>query len=156
MNFIRVALPHMPDFNEYDNIDRDIIKISRDSLLLLFKDAREYFSSTTAAWGFLGIGISFLSSSILTESFRNLFYIPGETIRAVFIVLGVVTLGFSGYFGFKWKRGCAEFEPDVMIKKLIKQKEPERKLLPSPATEIKNSLTRTIKRVQKTRQDTVS
>lgn len=106
---------------EHDNIDRDIIIINKDSLLLRILHCKEYYTSQVAAPTFFGISISLLVPGFLSESFRNMGPIPGETIRSSILVLGVIALVLSGYFFWKWYRSRETHEPHTIVNNLLKE-----------------------------------
>lgn len=76
----------MTNYREHDNTDRDIIIINKDSLLLKLFKSKEFYNSSNSAFGFMGIASAFISAGYLTETFHNVGFIPGETIRSIFIV----------------------------------------------------------------------
>ena len=105
---------------EHDNIDRDIIKINKDSLLLRILHCKEYYTSQVAAPTFFGISVSLLIPGFLSEAFRNMGPIPGETIRSSLLVLGVVSFVLSGYFFWKWYRSRETHEPKTIVNSLLR------------------------------------
>jgi hypothetical protein len=123
------------EFKYHDNIDRDVIQVGRDSLLLLMKGCREYFAAEPAAWGYAGMAASLLVPAFLAEGFKNLLSVPGETVRAIIIVLGIVMLGFSGYYTRRWYLGRGEHDPDKIINRLLtKGMTTPPLMLPAPST----------------------
>jgi hypothetical protein len=102
---------------EHDNSDRDIIIINKDSQLYRFKD---YISSSNGVISNLGTALTFLLAAYLTESFHNLGPIPGETVRASFIMFGMVSAGLFIRSVFGWYKTKNEYEPEKIIEGLIK------------------------------------
>jgi hypothetical protein len=145
----------MNDFRYYDHIDREAIVVSKNSLLLIFKGCREYFSSASAAWGFAGVGVTLLVAGLITQNFYSLLSVPGETIRAVFLVLGVVMIGFSIRYAIKWNTGRVDHEPEIIIAKLL-EKQPEPLMLPAPLASDIPKKSNSPKRVQQKKTSTHS
>lgn len=110
----------MSNLKEHDNTDRDIIIINKDSLLLRILHCKDYYTSQVAAPTFLGIAISLMVPGLLSESFRNIGPVPGETIRVSLIVLGVITFVLAGYFFWKWYQSKDTHEPQNIINSLLK------------------------------------
>lgn len=110
------------NFTEHDNVDRDVIKINKDSLLLRIANCKEYYTSLVAAPTFLGISVSLLIPGLLAEAFKTIEPVPGETIRTSLLVLGIVTLVLSGYFFIKWHRLRDTHEPRSIIESMIQNK----------------------------------
>lgn len=108
----------MPDIKEHDNVDKDVIKINKDSLLLRIIHCKEHYISQTAAPTLFGVSISLLIPGFISESFKNVGAVPGETIRMSLLVLGVVALVFSGYFAWKWYWSKDAHNPNTIIKNL--------------------------------------
>ena len=113
---------------EHDNIDRDIIIINKDSLLLRILHCKEYYTSQIAAPTFFGISISLLIPGFLSESFRSMGPIPGETIRSSLLVLGIIAFVLSGYFFWKWYRSRETHEPQTIVNSLLRATLKETKL----------------------------
>ena len=115
-------------FREHDNVDRDVIIVNKDSLLLRLRGCKEFFSSTTAGFGYAGMAITLLSSAVLTENFRSIGAIPGETIRTTFIVLGITTTVLAGRCALRWLQNHKFNEPETIVEGLTQKKfnRPER------------------------------
>lgn len=119
------------DFNKHDNIDRDVIEVSKDSLLLKIKGAKEFYTSTQSAWGFGGLALTLLTSAFLTESFVSILVIPGETIRMTFLALGVVCLAICVRNVHRWYRGKGKYDPEIIVGSLLQGTKPTL-ALPAP------------------------
>ena len=104
----------------YDNADRDIIIINKDSLILKLFKSKEFYNSINSAFGFGGVALAFLLSGYLTETFHNVGYIPGETIRSIFIVLGIVFIGFTVKSLVSWFKLKDTHDPIKMVSDLLK------------------------------------
>lgn len=113
----------MINYKEHDNTDRDIIIINKDSLLLRLFKSKEFYNSSNSAFGFMGIALAFVSSGYLTETFHDIGFIPGETIRSIFIVIGVITLVLGGRSIIKWYKLKNGYEPDEIVSSLIRTQE---------------------------------
>jgi len=109
----------MDKMREFDNIDRDIIKINKDSLLLRLTKCRDYYSSLNTIFGLGGIALSLVPSSYLTETFRNIGPIPGETIRGTFLSVGI----FSAIFAIRslvgWLKLRDAHDPEKITLSLV-------------------------------------
>jgi len=106
---------------QHDNTDRDIIIINKDSLALKLFQSKEFFNSLNSAFGFGGVALALLSAGYLTETFRNVGNIPGETIRAVFIALGLIFIGFTINSLWAWFKLKDTHEPTQIVFGLLKQ-----------------------------------
>ena len=109
------------DIIEHDNIDRDIIKINKNSLLLRIIHCKVYYTSLTATPTFLGISISLLVPGFLAESYKTIGPVPGETVRIILIVLGVVALTLTIFFFFQWLRLRDTHDPKNIIESMMYQ-----------------------------------
>lgn len=113
----------MTIFKEHDNRDRDVIIINKDSLVLKLFRSKEFYNSSNSAFGFGGIALALLSAGYLTESFRGVGYIPGETIRSIFIVLGIITLVLAVRSVFRWYKLKDGYEPEEIVRSLLNHQE---------------------------------
>lgn len=103
----------------YNNVDRDIIIINKDSLILKLFKSKEFFNSINSAFGFGGVALALLSAGYLTETFHNVGYIPGETIRAMFISLGLIFIGFTAKSVISWFKLKDTHDPIKMVSDLL-------------------------------------
>lgn len=113
----------MLPLNEHDNTDRDIIIINKDSLILKLFKSKEFYNSSNLAFGFGGIALAFVSAGYLTETFHNVGFIPGETIRSIFIVLGIISTILAGRSVLRWYKLRNGYEPEEIVKALLKSKD---------------------------------
>ncbi|MDD2657062.1 MAG: hypothetical protein PHD04_00140 [Candidatus Pacebacteria bacterium] len=113
----------MKIFKEHDNRDRDVIIINKDSLVLRLFRSKEFYNSSNSAFGFGGIAFASLSTGYLTETFRDIGYIPGETIRSIFIVLGIITLVLAVRSVFRWYKLKNGHEPEEIVRSLLNHNE---------------------------------
>lgn len=111
----------MTNYKEHDNTDRDIIIINKDSLLLRLYKSKEFYNSSNLAFGFMGIASAFISAGYLTETFHNLGFVPGETIRSIFIVIGIITFVLGGRSIFRWYKLKNGHEPGEIVGSLLQQ-----------------------------------
>ncbi len=126
---------------DHDNIDRDIIIINKDSLILKLFKSKEFYNSSNSAFGFGGISLAFLSAGYLTETFHNVGFIGGETIRSIFIVLGIITLVLTGRSTLRWYKLKNGYEPEEIVKTLLRNTEKILKEKPlNTLTKLKNKL----------------
>jgi len=100
-------------------MDRDIIIINKDSLVLKLFRAKEFYNSLNSAFGFGGVALALLLSGYLTETFHNVGYIPGETIRAMFIALGLIFIGFTIKSVISWFKLKDTHDPIKMVFDLL-------------------------------------
>lgn len=105
---------------EHDNTDRDIIIINKDSLNLKLSNAKEFYNSSNSAFGFGGVAIALITSGYLTETFHSVGFIPGETIRSIFIALGIIFLGFTIKSALSWYKLRNTYEPESIVSNLLK------------------------------------
>jgi hypothetical protein len=110
----------MLDFKEHDNIDRDIIKINKDSLMLKIQKCKDFYISSSSAFGFGGIALALFLGGYLTQTFHNVGFIPGETIRAIFIALGIMFALLAVKSTLIWKKFYKDHEPYQIISSLLK------------------------------------
>lgn len=113
----------MKDHVEHDNTDRDIIIINKDSLILKLFKSKEFYNSINSAFGFGGISVALIFSGYLTETFHNIGFIPGETIRSIFIVLGLVFLGLCIKSTISYFKLRNTNDPVKIIASLLKEEE---------------------------------
>ncbi|HEY4509451.1 MAG TPA: hypothetical protein VJC15_00485 [Candidatus Paceibacterota bacterium] len=105
----------------HDNTDPDVIAINRTKLAYNLELVRRFcFSaSTTLTW--FGLGITFIVTTLVTERFKDIGIIPGETIRAVFIVLGIAAFGLFIKDGWRWLSLRKRYDPDILVKELLEE-----------------------------------
>lgn len=124
-------------FQTYDNIDREVVKISKDKLLLHLKGCAENALVPSEARSYAGLALTLLASALLTDHFYDFWGVPGETIRAAFIIGGIISAILAGSRGWKWHQAKDKYTPEEIIKELTIT--PEHKttpLLSSPSAAI--------------------
>lgn len=114
-------LVFMYEYTEHNNVDSDVIKINKDSLILRLYRCKDYYASSNSAFGFGGNAIALLLAGYLTETFKNIGPIPGETIRGTFIVLGIVCLVLTLRAVIAWIQTKGEHEPKKIVESLLKK-----------------------------------
>ena len=107
------------DFHKHDNIDRDVIEISKGTLLLKLKSCAEYATIPAEILGYGGIALTLLGAAFLTESFHNIWYIPGETVRAAFLFGGIAASIKTAYQFVLWLKNKEDNSPEAIINSLI-------------------------------------
>ncbi len=124
---------------EHDNTDRDIIIINKDSLILKLFQSKEFYNSTSSAFGFVGVTLALLSAGYLTETFHNVGFIPGETVRTIFIALGLISAIFTIKSLWTWHKLKDTHEPKQIVSSLLKTSSSESSIVSrsNEATEIK-------------------
>lgn len=125
------------EFRTHDHIDRDIIHINKDGLLLRLQACAASASAASNFWGLLGIAIALLSAGLLTETFHPLFMIPGETFRAIFLLGGIACSILAVISGTKWYQQSDENRPENIVARLATAKKPQAPLalLEAPKSE---------------------
>jgi hypothetical protein len=129
------------EFNKHDNIDREVIEVSKSFLLLQLKDCEKYASLPAETVGYGGIAITLFATVFLTETTRNLWNISGSTVQAAFLVGAIVATVITVRKGILWYRIRNRYTPEAIIESLIKKE--ARKpiaLLPAPSPESQNLL----------------
>lgn len=103
----------------HDNTDADLIVINKTKLAYTLELVRRFCSSVNNVLAWLGLGITFLLTSLITEAFKQVGAIPGETIRAVFTALGIVSLGLCVKAIFNWYKLKNKYDPDALVLDLL-------------------------------------
>ena len=60
------------EFNRHDNIDYDVVEISKNSLLLKLRDCEKYASLPAETVGYGGIALTLYAAVFFTETTRGL------------------------------------------------------------------------------------
>ncbi len=105
----------------HDNTDPDVIAINRTKLAYNLELVRRFCFSASTTFTWFGLGITFIVTTLITEKFKDIGSIPGETIRAVFIVLGIVGLGFFIKDGWRWLNLRKKYDPEILVKDLLEE-----------------------------------
>lgn len=124
------------DFQKYDNIDREVVEISRGSLLLHLKNCEGYATIPSEARSYAGLALTLLASAFLTDHFYNIWGIPGETIRAAFLVGGIASAVLAGNRFRKWYQTKEKYTPEEIVKTLTLPQKAPVALLPEPISPI--------------------
>ena len=124
------------DFQKYDNIDREVVEISRGSLLLHLKNCAEYATIPSEARSYAGLALTLLASAFLTDHFYNIWGIPGETIRSTFLVGGIASAVWAGNRLRKWYQTKEKYTPEEIIKTLTLPQKTPVALLSAPSAPI--------------------
>lgn len=107
--------------NIHDNTDGDLIIINKSKLsnhLHLIRSAMTSFSNVLA-W--LGLAVAFILPTLVTEKYTSLGLITGDVIRAVLIVLGIVSVGFCIHGFIVWYKTRKKHDPDTLVSELLKE-----------------------------------
>ena len=120
------------DFRYHDRIDRDVIKVSKDSLRLRLEDCAKYAALPAEVVGYGGIAITLLAAAFLSESIHNLWIIPGETVRSAFLVGGIVAICITASKGLRGYRSGKEHTPGAIIRELSEKTPQPIALLAAP------------------------
>lgn len=120
------------EFNKHDNIDREVIEISKDSLRLRLERCARYAVVPVEIGGYGGVALTLLSSAFLTESFHSVWNIPGETIRATFLFGGIASAARSIYQVWRWNQTKEEHTPEAIISSLSSEKAKPMVLIEAP------------------------
>lgn len=105
--------------NVHDNTDGDLIIINKSRLsnhLHLIKNAALSFGNVLA-W--LGLAAAFILPALLAENYISIGPISGDTIKAILIVLGIVSLGFCVYSFVLWRSTRKKHDPDTLVAELL-------------------------------------
>jgi len=106
----------------HDNTDDDVISINKSKLSSIIQLAKEFYISSSITLVWLGFAITFATTALVTEKFKDIGVIPGETIRMVYIVLSLVTFVLFVRNGIKWLRLKNRHEPEVLVDELLNNK----------------------------------
>lgn len=109
----------MVDTTVYDNIDRDIVVVNKDTLTLKLERCENFHNASNSAFGLGGIAISLLTSGYLTDTFRSVGPIPGETIRATFLATGLVCGAVAVKSAINWWRLRSNHKPNNVVASLM-------------------------------------
>jgi len=103
----------------HDNTDADLIVINKTKLSHNLELVRRFCASSNNTFAWLGLGVTFLITALITEKFIDIGSIPGETIRSVFVVLGLVGFGLFIKDGFHWFKLKNKYNPDSLVAELL-------------------------------------
>ncbi len=120
------------EFSIHDNIDYEVIQVSKYSLLLNFKDCEKYAGLPAEVLGYGGIALSLLATVFFTESTRNLWKIPGTTIQAAFLVGAIITIIITLKKTILWYKVRDKYTPETIVASLSKNGTEPIVLLPAP------------------------
>ena len=103
----------------HDNTDGDLIIINKSKLAHHLHLVKGFYlgAGTSLAW--LGLSVAFFSSALLANQFMSLGPVSGDTIRALFLMLGLISLLLFGYFAFKWLKFRDQHAPDKLVGDLL-------------------------------------
>ncbi|MDP3948888.1 MAG: hypothetical protein Q8Q17_02990 [bacterium] len=103
----------------HDNTDQDVIAINRTKLSYNLELVRRFCFSAATVLTWLGLATTFIVTALITDKFKNIGSIPGETIRTVFIFLGIA--GFILFIkdGWRWYKLKDKYDPDALVKELL-------------------------------------
>ncbi len=88
----------------HDHTDRDVVAISKYYLQSLLTKARLLQNAETNTLAFLSLSIAFIFAGVATETFRTFGPIPGEGLRSVSLILGIVCAAYAAVYGLRWMR----------------------------------------------------
>ena len=121
------------DFHKHDNIDRDIIEVSKDTLRLRLEECAKYAAIPAEAVGFGGMSLTLLAAAFLTEGFYDVWTISGGVVQSAFLLGGVVTGYKAIRKGMQWYREKEDFSPVAIIRSFTPKKDEHLTLLlPAP------------------------
>lgn len=106
---------------QHHNIDKDVIIVNKDSLILKLMECKDFYSSSNSFFGFGGIAISLISLSLFTETFRSTTYLSGETIRGMVLGLGLFCAIPTIFSALSWWRLRKTHEPKEIVKSFLKE-----------------------------------
>ncbi len=107
--------------NVHDNTDGDLIIINKSKLsnhLHLIRGVATSFGNVLAWFGF---AIAFILPALIVENYIDIGPISGDTIKAILIVLGIVSFGLGIYSIVIWYRQRKKHDPDVLVSELLKE-----------------------------------
>ena len=103
------------------NVDENYIFTTEDKIRILYDEynsARKYSGDFLA---FLGIFLSILITLVTCE-FKDLSFIDASTVKALFVMALIISLGCCVYVGIKWVKNKDKLTFDYFFKKLQGEK----------------------------------
>lgn len=123
-----------PHYRTHDHIDRDVVSISKNKLIRELGAAVEAATVTRAIAPYGGFALTLLFAAFLTDTFHNFYVISGETIRAVFLLGGIVMGFLTVMNAIRWRQLQGEHSPEAIVERLAPaatEARPDMLLLPS-------------------------
>lgn len=127
-----------PHYRTHDHIDRDVVSISKNKLIRELGSAVESATVTRAIAPYGGFALTLLSAAFLTDTFHNFYVISGETIRAVFLLGGLVMSFLTVMKAARWRQLQGEHSPEAIVERLAPtatEARPNMLLLPSSVSD---------------------
>ncbi len=107
--------------NVHDNTDGDLIIINKSKLSNHLHLIRNVTGSLNTVLALLGLAAAFIMPALIVESYKDIGLITAEVIRAILIVLGIVSLGYSVYNFFVWRKVKDRHDPDALVSELLEE-----------------------------------
>jgi predicted membrane channel-forming protein YqfA (hemolysin III family) len=103
----------------HDHTDGDLILINKTKLAHHLHINHQFANSLSAALGWLGIAVALAIAAVVTEKFRNVGPISGDTIRALFLMLAAVFGLFAIKTGWHWYKHKDKYQPEDFVENLM-------------------------------------
>lgn len=108
----------------HDNIDRDVIHISKSSLWRELDACRRAGSASANVKVCFSLAVTLIPSGLLADTSRAVIGISGSTIQGVMLGIGIAALATGSYLArTRDQNNLEECIPDAVIKKLTKESE---------------------------------
>jgi len=136
------------EFRKHDHRDLDVIEINKDSLQILFDRCAKYASLPSDIIGYGGIAIALLSAAFLTETFHDMWTIPGAQLRSAFLMGGIAMSVLTIRRAMQWFLMGKKYTPEELVFSLLPVPSPteaelilllpEKSTAPTPAPQKKH------------------
>lgn len=103
------------EFRYYDKIDRDVIQVNKDTLLLRISEVKDFSSATGSMWGWFSAALSFLLTALFAGNVSPVFGISGSAIRGAAFSWGLITLFLAGRSAYIWWKKQSNFTPESVV-----------------------------------------
>ena len=99
------------------NIDENYIFTTEDKIQILYDEYTKVRKGSGDFWTCFGIFLT-LFITMITCDFKAVFFIDTPTIRAIFIISMLASVGFCVYFVLGWIKNREKLKFDYFIKKI--------------------------------------
>lgn len=105
-------------FRTHDNVDRDLIRINKDKLILEFDRGIDAATASRAIAPYGGLALTLFSAVFLTEKFHGISVVSGDTIRSAFLLGGIAMSVLTMYNVYQWWCSKGQNTAEAIVEKL--------------------------------------
>jgi len=122
----------------YDHTDQKVVHISEFRLRDLLRRVSRLSGLENRAFSLLGTSLAFTVPAALSDSFIPLGQVPGESLRVLFLFLGIASFVWCLATIFQMRHSKKDANPDAAVDKLLDEEHQSPRIVP-PQTRISAS-----------------